>query len=223
MAGAPIQQQLVLPRRRPEHDAVRVLLILHVFGRPAEESEICRLLEAEYHIQKTDFYLRNPDYLAWALLDRLEDGKGDPGTLCAAAMRILNAQEPELRRIPMFRLFRGAYEPLGDVEVLLVSRGLLRRRSHKAKNPTQMRRYVRTTYALTEKGCALVASLLAEHEDARWYHQRCELIRDLLGTNIPDFKRQQYSVQEYATTPLNELIPSIAGKVRQRAGQICDA
>lgn len=205
--------------RAVEHDAVRVLMILHVFGGPARLLPgICRVLPAEYHVHKVDFYLRNPDYLAEALMDEAaeETDRAMRQQLVDDVRGILESREPDLYRIPMKRLFRGAYEPLNEVEAFLTSRGLVLRRSQRRKDPVAERKYIRTRYLLTETGCALIDELL-QHEEARWYHHRCTLIAARLGTQVARYKEQQYRQAEYAETPLQEVIPPITDRVVARA------
>jgi hypothetical protein len=195
-----------------------MLMILHVFGTTIGTAPgICRMLPAEYHVHKVDFYLRNPDYLAEALMDRAAEVSGaERDGLLADVGAILAAKEPDLFRIPMRRLFRGAYESLNEVEAFLTARGLILRRSERRKEPDGQRRYIRTRYLLTETGCALVDELLG-YEEARWYHDRCALIAERLGTKVAEFKAQQYRQAEYADTPLQALIPPITARVVARA------
>lgn len=204
--------------RAVEHDAVRVLMVLHVFGRPATGMPgVCRVLPAEYHVHKVDFYLRNPDYLAEALMDAAGEADGEERKVLLADVRdILRAKEPDLLRIPMRRLFRGAYESLNEVEAFLTARGLIKRRSQRRKEPTEQRKYIRTQYLLTDEGCALVDELL-KWPEARWYHDRCERIAARLGTSISEYKAQQYRQSEYADTPLQAQIPPITDRVVARA------
>lgn len=217
MSSGSLQEYLPKPRAI-EHDAIRILAILHVFGvQPRKDSEVCREMGAEYHIQKVDFFLRSPDFLAEALMDRAAKAKGNGRDPYIDAVRmILSTQEPDLRRIPMQKLFHGAYENLTNVEQYLTARGLIRRRPQPLRAPTEKRRTVRTRYQLTNAGCELVKQMLA-YPAARWYYDRCALMLELLGRAVPEFKRQQYQQEEYVSTPLQGFIPSIADRVRDRA------
>ncbi len=61
-------------------------------------------------LQKLDFWLRNPDYLADELITRFEtEGNDDDLEL---ARQILQSDEPEVRSYQMLRYLFGAYEPL---------------------------------------------------------------------------------------------------------------
>src|SRR5207244_4150345 len=87
--------------RAVEHDSVRILMILHVFGSHETKDDRCRGMQAESHLQKIDFYLRNPDYLAEVLMTRASENKSDRPALLKAVQEILTSREPDLRRIPM--------------------------------------------------------------------------------------------------------------------------
>src|ERR1700741_1529974 len=59
----------------PEQDAVRLLMLLHVaadssMASPAPEDAVA-CIAGEMRMQAMDFWLRNPDYLAWELLDEV--------------------------------------------------------------------------------------------------------------------------------------------------------
>lgn len=193
-------------------------MILHTFGTAGGAPDgICRVLPAEYHVHKVDFYLRNPDYLAEALMDRAAEEKDDlRATLLDDVRTILTAREPDLFRIPMKRLFHGAYESLNEVEAFLTARGLVQRRPQRRREPDAERKYIRTRYFLTDAGCALVEQLLS-YQEARWYHDRCTLIRARLGTKVSEYKAHQYRQAEYAGTQYQEQIPPITERVRKRA------
>jgi hypothetical protein len=61
-------------------------------------------------LQKLDFWVRYPDYLADELLTDYE--RSGERVLLSIASDILDSEEPELRSIPMLRYKFGAYEPL---------------------------------------------------------------------------------------------------------------
>src|ERR1035438_3214607 len=111
-----------------EQDAVRLLMLLHVAADSSmvepspENAEAC--VAGEMRLQAMDFWLRNPDYLAWALLDAAEQG-GD-AALAGEAARILSAEEePDLRTVPMLRWRHGEWERLDDRLSLLAAYGLV--------------------------------------------------------------------------------------------------
>ncbi|WP_208722318.1 hypothetical protein [Amycolatopsis thermoflava] len=84
------------------------------------------IVEGQLRLQKLDFWLRNPDFLADELLNDYERS-GEPRLLDLAA-QILDSEEPEVRRYPMLRHHFGAYEPLDDGLAVLRSPGLVVRR-----------------------------------------------------------------------------------------------
>ncbi|HEX3363156.1 MAG TPA: hypothetical protein VHS74_19330, partial [Solirubrobacterales bacterium] len=66
-------------------------------------------------------WMRNPDHLVAALLLKVEEGDRD---LLAVVQRILDEREPELRRVPMQKYLRGAWEPVDTSMAVLVTNGL---------------------------------------------------------------------------------------------------
>jgi hypothetical protein len=89
-------------------DAVRLLLLIDggaepLTAPPPPEAPpgAVAVFRTQVGLQKLDFWLRNPDYLANVLLDRYEE-TGDRAMLLEAE-RILNSEEPEIRRYPMLR------------------------------------------------------------------------------------------------------------------------
>jgi hypothetical protein len=100
-----------------EQDAVRILLIISatatpLTATPADDPVLAGaigVVETEVKLQKIDFWVRNPDYLAAALLQDYESSR-EPYLLELAGL-ILDSEEPEVRRYPMLRHLFGAYEP----------------------------------------------------------------------------------------------------------------
>ncbi|MEU7384995.1 hypothetical protein AB0A91_34555 [Streptomyces sp. NPDC042207] len=68
------------------------------------------VLHAESRLQKLDFWLRNPDYLADELLNDYERSR--EAVLLDLAGEILDSDEPEVCAIPMVRYLFGAFEQL---------------------------------------------------------------------------------------------------------------
>src|SRR6478672_11151576 len=117
-------------------DAVRLLMLLNeaaeditdadIAGDPALETAI-GVVRTQVRLQKLDFWVRNPDYLANELLNDYVNGDQDP-TLLQIAGEILDSEEPELRRYPMLRYLFGAYEDLEDALAVLRQADLVVRR-----------------------------------------------------------------------------------------------
>ena len=114
-------------------DAVRILLIISAAATPITPptgdpalADAVSVLESQVRLQKLDFWVRNPDFLADELLNEYERG-GDVAFLELAG-DILDSDEPEVRRYPMMRFLFGAYEPLDDALAVLRSAHLVVRR-----------------------------------------------------------------------------------------------
>jgi hypothetical protein len=198
----------------PEQDAVRLLVLLHVaadssIAEPAPETAVT-CVAGEMRVQAMDFWLRNPDYLAWALLDT-SDTTGDT-SLVAEAARILSAEEePDLRTVPMLRWRYGAWEALDDRLSLLASYGLavdVRRGENLGG---------RRDIYLLEDGRQVIVRLLDEVPELRWYEDRARLVRIVAGdAGGEELKARQKSVWEYRDTRWQDRIAGIRPKVRER-------
>lgn len=97
-------------------DAVRLLLLIAAAAEPLPTppsddtpDDAVAVLHTQVLLQKLDFWLRNPDYLADELISRFELD-GDPEDL-NLAREILDSDEPEVRSYQMLRYLFGAYEP----------------------------------------------------------------------------------------------------------------
>jgi hypothetical protein len=72
-------------RTSAEQDAVRLLVVLGAAGGPVGDDAPAGAvaeLRAESRLHALDFWLRNPDYLGYELLNQYRDGSagGSPGT-----------------------------------------------------------------------------------------------------------------------------------------------
>jgi hypothetical protein len=106
-------------------NALRMLYILDaagvsVSGRPPVPAAI-KVLDSQKRLSALHFWMRNPDHLVAALLLKVEEGDRD---LLAVVQRILDEREPELRRVPMQKYLRGAWEPVDTSMAVLVTNGL---------------------------------------------------------------------------------------------------
>jgi hypothetical protein len=203
-----------------KQDAVRLLLLIHTAADPVPSPppgeaprDAVAVLRTQVLLQKLDFWLRNPDYLANELLTRYEHD-GDPQDLDLAE-QILASDEPEVRRYPMLRYLFGAYEPLDDALAMLASPRLVlkRRTRHGARPPLD--------YYLTEKGQAVALQIVASVPELAYYVDRSRLVADLAGGRRGSALRDvQYLQQEYADTALGERIGGIAARARQRLADL---
>jgi hypothetical protein len=201
-----------------EQDAVRLLMLLHLaadslMAEPApEDAEAC--VAGEMRLQAMDFWLRNPDYLAWELLDVAEQ-RGN-SALIAEAARIMSAEEePDLRTVPMLRWRHGAWERLDDRLSLLAAYGLA----------SDVRRGVslggrRDLYLLAE-GRRAAIDLLVRIPELSWYADRARLVRLVAGDAGGDeLKARQKAVWEYRDTRWNDRIAGIRPKVLKRLAEL---
>ncbi|MFJ1610786.1 hypothetical protein ACIOHS_46940 [Streptomyces sp. NPDC088253] len=201
-----------------EQDAVRLLLLIDGACEPPTEAE--RALPALEHavgvmrtqvkLQKLDFWLRNPDYLANELLTEYEADREE--ALLDIAGRILDSEEPEVRRYPMLRHHFGAYEWLDDALAVLRSAGLLVRRRRGTVNRVRQHDYL-----LLEHGRHVVREIIRQAPAFDYYVQRVELVMRLAGEKSgSELKKQQYLTREYAETPRGSRIGSITEQARRR-------
>ena len=112
-------------------DAVRLLLLLDSAAKPLDEddeapTDAAGVVHTQVRLQKLDFWVRYPDYLANELLNEYKSHPDSPG-LVDEAERILSSEEPDLRRFPMLRYRFGAFEQLDNALSVLVEKGLARK------------------------------------------------------------------------------------------------
>lgn len=206
-------------------DAVRLLMLVKEAAEPVEAVDIAGdpaletavgVVRTQVRLQKLDFWVRNPDYLANELLNDYENGDNDPALLRLAG-EILDSEEPELRRYPMLRYLFGAYEDLvEDALAVLRQADLLVRR--KKGRPGHV---VQTNYFLLEAGREMVKRIRDHHEDLAWYSYRSALVVELAsGQAANELKDRQYIQEEYLNTPNGVRIPSITERPRKRLADI---
>ncbi|WP_217697759.1 hypothetical protein [Mycobacterium sp. D16Q16] len=205
-----------------EQDAVRLLLLIDGAAEalpgaiPDDDAlaDAVGVVEGQTRLQKLDFWLRNPDYLADELLNDYETS-GEPRLLELAA-QILDSEEPEVRRYPMLRHHFGAYEPLDDALAVLRSAGLVVRRRRGQVGHTS-----RHDYYLLSRGRDVAQTVVAEAPPFRYYVDRVQLVLDLAdGRGGNDLKKRQYLQLEYASTELGTVIGSISSRARDRLSRL---
>ncbi|WP_131738840.1 hypothetical protein [Actinomadura roseirufa] len=206
--------------------AVRLLLLIDAAADPLPEagtppvSGAVAALRSQGRLQKLDFWLRNPDYLADELLTDYEKDPDKQPALLDLAATILDSDEPEIFSIPMLRFLFGAYEALDRTLALLVAPRLIvvaHRRS------ADGRRVLLEEYYLTQKGRDLAAQAREMFPMLVWYSERAALVRALAdgtGSSVVALRNRQYLQRDYAETPLNETIPGIANRARQRLSRL---
>ncbi|MEU7124276.1 hypothetical protein [Streptomyces zaomyceticus] len=201
-----------------EQDAVRLLLLIDGACEPVTEAETALpglgravgVMRTQVKLQKLDFWLRNPDYLANELLTAYETEPEE--ALLDLAGRILDSEEPEVRRYPMLRHHFGAYEWLDDALAVLRSAGLLVR-----KRRGTVDRVRQHDYFLLEHGRHVAREIIRQEPDFGYYVQRVEDVLRLAGEKSGSaLKKQQYLTREYADTPRGSRIGSITEQARRR-------
>lgn len=206
-------------------DAVRILMLIDMAGEPVVGNTLAvsdpplsaavSVVRTQIRLQKLDFWVRNPDYLANELLNDYESGDQDLALLQIAG-EILDSEEPELRRYPMLRYLFGAYEDLEDALAVLRQSDLVIRR--KKGRPSHV---TRTDYYLTQSGQDMAARIRQQYPELAWYSTRAALVILLAdGQGATTLKDRQYLVDEYLNTPHGVRIPSIVDRARRRLADI---
>ena len=205
-------------------EAIRILLLvaavadpLDAAGRAAAPPNAVAVLRSESRLQKLDFWLRNPDYLADELLNDYE--RSGEQILLDLAGEILDADEPEVCAIPMIRYLFGAFERLDRALSMLAAPRLVVAVARRSAGGN----VVQDSYFLTEKGRDVAGEATRLFPELAWYTQRALLVRALAeatGHTGLALRRRQYLQRDYAETPLGELIPSIADRTRERLTQL---
>ncbi|MFC7340541.1 hypothetical protein [Saccharopolyspora griseoalba] len=210
------------PATSREQDAVRLLLLIDGAAEPLPEppsddqslATAVGVVTGQLRLQKLDFWLRSPDFLADELLNEYE--RCAEPRLLELAGRILDSEEPEVRRYPMLRHHFGAYEPLDDALAVLRSAGLIVRRRRGRVGHTR-----RHDYYLLARGREVARTLVARAPAFRYYVRRVrvvlELAGDLAGNQLRD---RQYLQSEYACAARGSRITSIAERVRVRLARL---
>ncbi|MEO3839748.1 MULTISPECIES: hypothetical protein [unclassified Streptomyces] len=201
-------------------DAVRLLLLIAATADPLDEvamraapANAVAVLHAESRLQKLDFWLRNPDYLADELLNDYE--RQPEPVLLDLAGRILDSEEPEIYAIPMVRYLFGAFEHLDRALSVLVAPRLLVVSSQRGASG----QVIKDSYYLTQKGQDVAEQATAQFSELAWYTERALLVRALAeatGHTALALRKRQYLQRDYAQTPLGAIIPSIADRTRSR-------
>ncbi len=203
----------MIPLASPHRDAIRLLFIL-VEGSSLvlqpHPSGATLIFPGETRLLAFEFWVRNPDYLAAELLDRFEH-TGEKKFLVEVES-IFAEDEPDIRRIPMIRYLRGAYEKLDDALSILRSRDLVMiERKGKGFQIHE------TDFLVMPKAQDIAKQIVADFPDLSWYSRRARLVAEIAGTDGGKaLKARQYERVQYAETRLGGIIPSIAGETRER-------
>jgi DNA-binding PadR family transcriptional regulator len=168
------------------------------------------LFKSEVRIQKIDFLIRNPDYLAYELLIIAKQQSSLKIEIKKIVKSILEEKEPLIRRLEMERFFYGAYEDIDDVIAFLKSIGFVEFSSKKSRDLRTIEKH----YYITDLAIENFENKKDKMDALKWYINRCDIIRtyfgDLKGT---DLKVSQYKIDEYRNTSYNDYISSIYSMV----------
>ncbi len=211
---------IVVRRASRWQDSVRLLLLINAAAKPICEGESAPesaigVVRTQVRLQKLDFWVRYPDYLAFELMNEYERAPDEPHLLDMAA-DILNSEEPDLRRFPMLRYKFGAFQELDDALAPLVERGLLRKTQVLGQG-----RVVEHIYFLLQHGRDVADSMVSEAPALRWYVERTGMIVNLVdGLGGTQLKDRQYLLRDYADTPVGQHISPITQKARLRLREL---
>lgn len=200
---------------RQYRDALRLLFILARAGAPVVNHptapDAVTVVDSEKKLQKLDFWVRNPDHFAFALLQAYDEQKD--AALLSTAKSIVDSVEPEIRRDAMQKYLYGAFEPIDTALALLLSYGLVR-----------MVRDVKTKqrmFFLAPKGLEKADELAAQMPEAVWYSERATLVGQLAdGKSGEQLAKWQYKHPIYAGAKNGETIASIAQEVREKIADL---
>lgn len=201
-------------------DAVRLLLLIALAAEPLPApppgdtpAGSVAVLHSQVLLQKLDFWLRNPDYLADELISRFErDGNREDLDL---ARQILDSDEPEVRSYQMLRHLFGAYEPLDEALSVLRAPGLVIRRRRGVLGHTTQH-----DYYLTEHGRDTARRIVQDVPELSYYAERSRLVADLAaGRRGSALRDIQYLQAEYADAEIGTRIAGIADRARRRLSE----
>lgn len=200
--------------------ATRLLVMLDVLGNATDTTCTVQgavtVISSLTRVQKLDFWLRNPDYLANELLTEYEEGRLDLPTIQPHVRRMLDGDAPSLHLYPMERYLYGAYEFIDDALAVLKMYGQITN-----KRATESGSKARRDYYLLQNGRDTLTSMRAQIPELAWYDAQATAISLIPDASIgATAKRRQYEQPEYRDTAHGDLIPSILERARDRAAQL---
>jgi hypothetical protein len=197
-----------------QQDAVRLLVLLHVAGQrpppdPPRDDARAAIL-AESRVQALDFWLRNPDYLAYELLD-IYDREPDPDLVDQARHLVGDGE----RHFPMLRHLFGAYAELDGPLMLLRTYGLV----WDVRRSREMRR--RRDFYLLAAGEDLLTAKLQHLPDLAWYADRARLVARVAGDRHGSaLKTYQKRLKNYRDIRWGEHIAPVSDAVIRRLASL---
>ncbi|WP_127361618.1 hypothetical protein [Actinacidiphila soli] len=197
---------------------MRILFILDRLGDECTAAEevpesAVRVIQSQRKLQKLDFLVRNPDYLANVIIKGWEEGRL-PAERLLDGRAVLEDREPELHTYRMLRDRHGAYEPLNNPLSVLRHLDLIAvRRAGRTSDEFVRRR----DYYLLEAGAAQAQKLRTTEPLLAWYDQQIAYVAMATeGMSGAQLKALQYGHEEYAQTPEGQLIGGVTVRVRER-------
>ena len=198
---------------RAYKDRFRIFLILYTFSEDYQDPanlSYKRLFKSEVRIQKIDFLIRNPDYLAFELLNIAKKDPAKSDEIKLIVKTIFRTREPVLRRLEMERYFFGAYEDIDDVIGFLKSIDFIDFSSRKSSDLRTIEKH----YYVKDKGIQKIQNEGTGLGAIQWYIDRCNLIRKYFGDlNGTQLKVAQYQIEEYRNTTYKNYIGGIEQSV----------
>lgn len=214
MSTAESTPNMARPSATRSQHAIRLLVLLQACGETPTELDppgMVAVVRSELRLQATDFWLRNPDYLADELITMIQSGEIDEQYL-TVARTLLEDPEPDLRYYPMPKWLHGAYEPLDDAFSLLETYGL----ASAVRRGTPGKSVKKTQFFLTQAGAQASVELSLD-ATLGWYSKQVVLVARVAGSDLGSrLKDRQYLQATYANTELGLNIASIADRVRAR-------
>jgi hypothetical protein len=201
-------------------DAVRLLLLIDTSAKPVPEhltapAQAVGVVRTQVRLQKLDFWLRYPDYLAFELMNEYEAAPEETGLLDLAE-EILSSEEPDLRRFPMLRHRFGAFEELDEALSPLVEKGLVSKDQVLGEN-----RVAEHLYFLLARGREVAGHLAQDAPALQWYITRTKLLVAMVdGLGGTQLKNRQYLLKDYADTTIGQHIAPITGQARDRLSRL---
>ena len=195
--------------------AVRLLFLLDRLGDTVAPDGLVpnavKVVASMSKLQKLDFWLRNPDYLANELLTEIEEGR-QPAALLDRVGAMLAGSQPVVHRYPMTRYRWGAYEPHDGGLAILKTVGHVATRRVGRVSPQ-----ARFDVYLLAAGAAAADEMRRNMPQLRWYDKQASFVALIgFGANGAALRARQYEQPEYAAAASGAQIPSILPRVRDR-------
>jgi hypothetical protein len=201
---------------KADKNKIRIFLILYFCSKEYSNSlnpQFKKLFESEVKLQKLDFWVRNPDYFSYSLLDIAEKEPIKKQEIKRVVRKIFSDREPEIRKEEMERFLYGAFEDIDNAIAFLDSVDLIK---FDSKKDIELRT-IEKKYYITDFGAKKVLKHLPNSPFLKWYQDRCLLIQKYFGDkNGTQLKEIQYKVETYTKTPYGQLIPDISNLVKEK-------